>query len=82
MSDESSKAAVKRALAELDAAKRDVETAESKLETVLAEIRVAPRAEKTAVTQAIQDSLDRLRAARVKVADAESILAREMAATP
>jgi hypothetical protein len=61
----------------LEAAKKDVEAAEMQLETVLAEIRVAPRAEKRAVSQAIESALERLRAARAKVVAAEATLANE-----
>ena len=64
-------------LATLEEAKLAVEAAETELETVLAEIRVAPRAEKTAVSRAIESALDRLRTARAKVADAEETLANE-----
>ena len=51
--------------------------AETKLESVLSEIRVAPRAEKTAVSQAIESALLSLRSARGKVEEAEKTLAKE-----
>ena len=53
-------------------AKADVEQAEKRLETVLAELRVSPRAEKVAVSSAIEEALQRLRDARVKLTAAES----------
>ena len=49
-----------------------MEQAEKRLETVLAELRVSPRAEKVAVSSAIEEALQRLRDARVKLTSAES----------
>ncbi len=69
-------------LAKLEQAKRDVEAAEAQLEAVLSEIRVAPRAEKTAVSRAIECALERLRAARASLVEAETILAKETAPRP
>ena len=59
----------------LEEARRDVEAAEKQLEQVLADIRIAPRAEKTSVSKAIELALNQVRAARVKVTDAESVVA-------
>jgi hypothetical protein len=64
-------------LATLEEGKRAVEAAEVQLETLLSEIRVAPRAEKTAVSRGIESALEGLRTARAKVAAAEEILAAE-----
>lgn len=58
-------------LSKLDDARTDVEQAEARLEAVLAELRVAPRAEKVAVSRAIEDALERLRNARAKLSAAE-----------
>lgn len=74
MSGPPSSAAVKASLSTLDEAKQDVQEAESSLETVLADLRVAPRAEKTAVSGAIEGALGRLRQARAKLATAEATL--------
>jgi hypothetical protein len=65
------------AIAALEEAKGEVIAAETKLESVLSEIRVAPRAEKTAVSQAIESALLSLRSARGKVEEAEKTLAKE-----
>lgn len=55
----------------LDDARTDVEQAEARLEAVLAELRVAPRAEKVGVSRAIEEALERLRNARAKLSVAE-----------
>jgi hypothetical protein len=72
------KAALELAL--LEEGKKAVEDAQTALETLLSEIRVAPRAEKTAITSGIESALERLRLAREKVSDAEQI-AREVKKT-
>lgn len=71
------KNATKLALATLEAGKRAVEDAEAELERVLSELRVAPRAEKTAVSAAIESALAQVRTARARVAEAERTLADE-----
>jgi hypothetical protein len=75
--DNDEKNAKKSALATLEAGKRAVEDAEAELERVLSELRVAPRAEKTAVSAAIESALSRVRTARASVVDAERMLADE-----
>lgn len=56
----------------LEDARIDVEQAEAQLEAVLAELRVSPRAEKVAVSRAIEEALLRLRDARAKLSAAET----------
>lgn len=63
------------AIGVLEEAKRAVEAAETELESTLAEIKVMPRAEKTAVSRSLELALDRLRLARSRVVMAERILA-------
>jgi hypothetical protein len=70
-------AALQISLAKLEEGKAAVEDAASKLEALLADLRVAPRAEKTNVSNAIETALERLRTARVKVAEAEKVIATE-----
>lgn len=65
------------ALATLEAGKRAVEDAEAELERALSELRVLPRAEKTAVSAAIESALSRVKLARASVIDAEQLLADE-----
>ncbi len=60
-----------RDVSNLEDARNDVEQAEAKLEAALAGLRVLPRAEKVAVSCAIEEALDRLRAARAKLTAAE-----------
>ena len=79
MSTEPRARALQTSLTNLAECKRAVEDAEEKLEALLSEIRVAPRAEKTAVSSAIESALERLRLARAKVVDAESTISREAA---
>lgn len=57
----------------LEDARSDVEQAEARLEGVLAELRVAPRAEKVRVSRAIEEALERLRNARAKLSVAEIV---------
>ena len=57
----------------LAGARADVAAAEARLEAVLAELRVSPRAEKVAVSRAIEDALERLRGARNKLSAAELV---------
>jgi hypothetical protein len=70
-------AALEAAIKTLEEAEADVAAAEGQLEAVLAEIKTAPRAEKTNVSRPIELALDRLRAARAKVAAAEATIASE-----
>ena len=75
-------AVIETSLAKLEAAKRDVEAAEGQLEALLSEILVAPRAEKTAVSRVVENALQRLRAARSSLVEAEATLAPESAPKP
>ena len=75
MTEEARVAALKLSLASLEEGKNAVEDAASKLEALLAELQVAPRAEKTNVSTAIETALERLRTARAKVLEAETVIA-------
>jgi hypothetical protein len=69
--------AVARSLEILSDCKAAVDAAEAQLASALAQLEVVARAEKTAVSSAIEGGLLRLREARVRVAEAEATLARE-----
>lgn len=78
MSDENipiKKEVLESSLSNLELARVDVEDAEGRLETILAELRVAPRAEKTAVSTAIEQALQSLRDARERLATTETTIA-------
>ncbi len=72
-SDETTEAgALASARARVEQARTDVAEAETRLEAVLADLRVSPRAEKV-VSAAIEEALERLRNARKKLTFAEEI---------
>lgn len=75
--DTDTRTALDHAVATLEQTKHELEAAKTELEQVLSEIRVAPRAEKTAVSTAIEGALRRLRNAHTKVNDAEKTLAKQ-----
>lgn len=58
----------------IESAKRDVTEAETDLETVLAQIIEAPRAEKITVSAVVDSAFAKLRAAREILADAERLV--------
>jgi hypothetical protein len=64
-------------LVRLRAAKGEISDAETELGTALREIRIAPRAEKTAITAVIEDALKKVRSARATVAELEELLSPE-----
>jgi len=55
-------------------ARRELTEAESELDKVMGEIRNALRAEKTAITSAVEDAFSRLRRAKSKLAELETKL--------
>lgn len=61
-------------VAEMEAAARDIAAAEEDLGRVLREIKVAPRAEKTTVTEVVESAFTTLRAARARLARLEEAL--------
>jgi hypothetical protein len=63
--------------ARIETATREMARAESELTRVLREMRGGPRAEKTTVTAVVETALDKLKAARVTVAELERILASD-----
>jgi len=77
LSSDSRADAVARSLEILSDCKTAVDAAEDQLRSALAQLEVVARAEKTAVSSAIEGGLVRLREARVRVAEAEATLARE-----
>lgn len=64
-------------LSKLDRAQRDVEAAENDLARVLADLTQAPRAEKTTVSQVIEDAFGKLRAAKSALSDVQDIVAAD-----
>lgn len=58
----------------IESAKRDVTEAETDLETALAQIIEAPRAEKITVSAVVDSAFAKLRAAREILADAERLV--------
>jgi hypothetical protein len=54
---------------EIALAQRNIDEAEHALEKVLAEIAVAPRADKVTVSRAVEEAFDRLRAAHKILAE-------------
>ena len=64
-------------LAKIDAAKTELTAAEADLDKVLREIRMAPRAEKTAISEVVQKAFTELRAARAKLVELEEDLVAE-----
>jgi hypothetical protein len=73
------KEVLQSSLSNVELARVDVEDAESRLEAVLADLKAAPRAEKTAVSTAIEQALQRLRDARAKLATAEVTISSTVA---
>jgi hypothetical protein len=66
-----------QALERLAQAKRDILDAEANLEKVLREIQIAPRAEKTTVSQVVQDAFAKVRAVRTALTDLEKLATEE-----
>jgi hypothetical protein len=62
-------------LEKIDAAKKEIALAESELELVLTQIRAAPRAEKTNVSEVVESAFQRLRNARRALVELEVLLA-------
>jgi hypothetical protein len=62
-------------IAKLDAAKNELSLAEGDLGRAIREIRVAPRAEKTAISDVLEHAFARLSAARAALVDLEGLLA-------
>jgi hypothetical protein len=75
--DKAVRTALDQAIAALEEAKSEVKSAETQLENLLSAIQIAPRAEKTSVSRAIESALTTLRSARTKVDDAENTIAAE-----
>jgi hypothetical protein len=59
---------------EIRAAKSDVTDAEDDLTKLLSEIQVAPRAEKTTISKAVESAFDKLRAAREHLGTLERLI--------
>ena len=58
----------------LQTAKDAIAKAEAELQDALAQVRVAPRAEKIAISQVLEHAVARVHAARVEVTDLETSL--------
>lgn len=64
----------KTLLEKLTTAKQEITDAEGNLEQALAEIQVAPRADKMAVSEVVQEAFTKLRAARVNLTELERLV--------
>jgi hypothetical protein len=74
------RAALEVSREKLDAAKRELTVAQAELDDVMGKLRIAPRAQKTSVSDVIGDALERLRTARRNLELAESALETAAAA--
>lgn len=54
-------------ISNIEAAEREVKGAEAEIETLLADLRVMPRAEKTTISAALESAFKKLRAARLNL---------------
>ena len=61
-------------LAKIEEATREMTAAESDLDRILREIRVAPRAEKTTISEVVQKAFSELRNARSKLVELQEEL--------
>jgi hypothetical protein len=61
-------------LAKIEEATREMAAAEGDLDRLLREIRVAPRAEKTTISEVVQKAFAELRAARSKLVELQEDL--------
>ncbi|WP_437808474.1 hypothetical protein [Sorangium sp. So ce1078] len=61
----------------ITAAKQEITDAETNLEKALGEIQVAPRADKMAVSEVVQEAFTKLRAARTNLVELEGIVMRD-----
>jgi hypothetical protein len=64
--------------ARIDTATREMAHAETELTRALGEMRSGTRAEKTTVTAVVETALERLKAARVTVAELETLLGSDV----
>ncbi|KYF51415.1 hypothetical protein BE08_32235 [Sorangium cellulosum] len=64
----------KTLLEKVTAAKQEIADAESNLERALREIQVAPRADKTTVSEVVQAAFTKLRAARTNLTELEGLV--------
>ncbi|WP_437303692.1 hypothetical protein [Sorangium sp. So ce388] len=64
----------KTLLEKVAAAKQEIADAESNLEQALGAIQVAPRADKMAVSEVVQEAFTKLRAARTNLTELEGIV--------
>ncbi|XYH94506.1 hypothetical protein ACMHYB_42740 [Sorangium sp. So ce1128] len=64
----------KTLLEKVAAAKKEIADAESNLEQALGEIQSAPRADKMAVSEVVQEAFTKLRAARTNLIELEGIV--------
>ncbi|WP_437965023.1 hypothetical protein WMF04_35965 [Sorangium sp. So ce260] len=61
----------------ITAAKQEITDAETNLEKALGEIEIAPRADKMAVSEVVQEAFTKLRAARTNLVELEGIVMRD-----
>lgn len=61
----------------IETAKTEMKEAADHLDIVIGEIQVAPRAEKTSITEVVKDALAKLRAAKRTLDDLEELMAEK-----
>lgn len=61
-------------VSKVEAAKLAIAKAQSDLEAAINEIRVAPRAEKIALSDVLEDAFEKLRAAKAELLEIEALL--------
>ena len=61
-------------LAKIESAKNQMGAAEADLDRVIRDIRIAPRAQKTTISDALQKAFAELRAARARLVELEQLV--------
>jgi hypothetical protein len=64
-------------LAKVTSATEEVGDAATALDKLLKDLKTAPRAEKTTISNIVEEAFTRLKAARVALSDAQKIIAKE-----
>jgi hypothetical protein len=61
-------------LEKIEVARKELDDANGELLRLLLELRTAPRAEKTAISQVVEEALNKLKVARAHLSDLEQLL--------
>jgi hypothetical protein len=65
-------------LAKVTTATQEVSDAAAALDKLLKDLKTAPRAQKTTISQIVEEAFSRLKTARVALSDVQKILAKEV----